>query len=653
MQRPFNLIILLFSFFVIASCLPLNAQNSEKKGQKTLFKVGSETVPKEEFKYIYEKNNSDDPNLYSKKSLKDYLDLYIEFKLKVKAAKEAGIDTTKKFRKEFKNYRDQLAEPYLTNDTLMEKLVKEAYQRKQQLVKAKHFTLKMPIGAPPEDTAQAYQTLQNIKQKFEKGKSLQELVKNSQDEVNFGNMGYFSVFKQPYPIENAVYNTSVGKMAGPVRTQYGYHLLKVTDKKPNKGKIKVRHIMVKPKKNKNDTANWERAKRRIQKAYQALENDESFKALVKQYSEDRRSKRNEGKLPPFGRLAHYYPNKFKKKAFSLEQNGDYTKPFKTQYGYHILKRIDLKEPASLSKIRQQLVKQIKKDGRYKKVKASVVNKLKENNDFQKFNNLSILKKQFDSTLLKGEWEIKKEKPLSKPLFQIGDKKISLLNFAGYIQKNQKQSARFKTIKGLVNHHYKNFEQDQILAYHKAHLGEKYPEFRNLLKEYKEGILLFEIMDKKVWSKAIQDSSGLKQYYEKHKSQYKSPLTKIGYLIPCQDQSTGGKIKNALKKGREVKSVASNFNNVGEVKYDSFQKAEHPIVKKTKDKKGVYNHNATDTFYIVKIEKVIPPEIKAFDAIRGKVVADYQDHLEEQWIKTLREKYPVKLNDKVFESLIKE
>ncbi len=651
-----------YPFFLLCALILLNAFSNKaqpsynKDSDEIILEIGDESVKKEEFKYIYEKNNSDDPNLYSKESLKDYLDLYTKFKLKVKAAEKAGIDTTKQFKKEFQKYRDQLANPYLTNDSIMENLVEEAYNRKMQLIKAKHLTIRVPKGAPTKDTQNAYETLKTIQKKLERGKEFKSMVKAYQDQTKYGKLGYFTVFDQPYPIENAAYSTPEGETTGIVRSKHGYHLLKITEKKPYQGKVRASHIMVKPKKQKNDTANWERAEKLIKEAYKQLKGGESFADVVAEYSEDRRSKSNDGKLPPFDRLTRHFPDKFKNKAFRLDEKGAYTKPFKTRYGYHIVKRRGMKKPDSLNKMREDLVKEIKKKPRYDKVKRSVVKDIKQSSGYTQINKPDNLQKHFDSSLLKGHWTMDGKSGLDKKLFKIGDKQLSAIDFARYIENNQKKKPPFNDITALLKYYYKQFEQKEILAYEKRHLDEKYPEFRNLIREYKDGILLFEIMDQKVWSKAVNDTNGLKEYHKSNRSKYQRPLTKVGYFFECNDKSTQKSIASKVKNGKKPATIRENLAGKGaeiSLTYDSFRKNENPVIKQTKNEKGIYTKKHNGKFYVIKIDKIKPAGLAPLETVRGKVVADYQEHLEETWIKNLKQKYPVKIHDDVLESLYKE
>lgn len=648
---------LLLCALILINISSITAQHSSNvQEEEVLFEIGNESVTKGEFKYIYEKNNADDPNLYSKESLNDYLDLYTKFKLKVKAAEKAGIDTTDEFKQEFQKYRDQLAEPYLTNDSIMDDLVKEAFQRKRQLIKAKHLTIRMPKGAPPEDTQNAYKKLKKFQKRFDRGEDFQSLVKEYQGRANYGKLGYFSVFDQPYPIENAAYTTSEGQITGPVRSNYGYHLLKVTEKQPYKGKMRASHVMIKPKRKKDDTANWARPKKLINEAYDKLKGGQSFPDVVAEYSEDRKSKRDDGKLPPFDRLTDYLPDKFKEKAFTLKQNGAYTKPFKTRYGYHIVKRLGMKKPDSLSKMRAELVKKIKNKSRYDRVKQSVVQDIKKNTGFEQINKPNALQNLFDSSLLRGQWQFNKADQFDQSLFKIGDEELNAIDFAHYIESNQRKNPPFKNINALVTHYYQEFEQKAILEYEKRHLDEKYPQFRNLISEYRDGILLFEIMDQKVWSKAVSDTVGLKKYYQNHKAQYQRPLTKVAYLFACNDKSTQKSIISNLDAGKKPAAVKENLTNQGEqvnLTHDSFQKNENPVIKQTKDATGIYTKKHNNKFYVIKIDKIRPAGLAPLETIRGKVVADYQGHLEERWIENLKQKHPLKIHDDVLESLVKE
>jgi peptidyl-prolyl cis-trans isomerase SurA len=392
----------------------------------------------------------------------------------------------------------------------MSRLLKEAYQRHLQQVKARHISIRVPRGAPAADTAQAYRQLRKIRKKAKQGTGFESLAQAYQEQVNAGSLGYFSVFDQPYPVENTAYSLSPGSVSKPLRTDFGYHLIKVTDKRPYSGKMRAKHIMIKPEQ-KGGSDNQQSAQNQIDSLYQRIQEGADFSRIARRHSEDRRSSRKGGKLPLFDRTNPNFPSKFKRRAFALKENGAITEPFKTQYGYHLLKRVKMKAPDSFTAMKPGLKEKLKKDKRYERVEASVTDRIKRQSGYKRMlPEFGPLPQQLDSTFKTGGWTIKDPEPLRTPLFRIGDTTYQLLAFARYLEEQSGQKlGQFKYRSYALEALYEDFERERIKAYERRHLAAKHPEYRHLLKEYKEGVLLFEIMDRKVWSKAVEDSTGLR------------------------------------------------------------------------------------------------------------------------------------------------
>jgi len=467
------------------------------------------------------------------------------------------------------------------------------------------------------------------------------------------------VFDQPYPVENTAYSLSPGSVSKPLRTDFGYHLIKVTDKRPYSGKMRAKHIMIKPEQ-KGGSDNQQSAQNQIDSLYQRIQEGADFSRIARRHSEDRRSSRKGGKLPLFDRTNPNFPSKFKRKAFALKENGAITEPFKTQYGYHLLKRVKMKAPDSFAAMKPGLKKKLKKDKRYERVEASVTDRIKRQSGYKRMlPEFGPLRQQLDSTFKTGGWTIKDPKPLRTPLFRIGDTTYQLLAFARYLEEqNGQKLGQFKYQSYALEALYEDFERERIKAYERRHLAAKHPEYRHLLKEYKEGVLLFEIMDRKVWSKAVEDSTGLRAYYRNHQDQYELPLSKAVTYYRFPSQKGQQRAYTKLEAGEAHKVVEQSLRNQLSGKdfvrrQDTFQKGQQAFMAKTEDKTGLYQFEHKGQYYVVEVRDIMEGGSAPFEAVRGQVVADYQEKLEEEWLTSLRERFAVKVYDDVLESLVRE
>ncbi len=317
------------------------------QSEPVVMEVDGQAVTKAEFLQIYLKNNNDPK--YDKASLDDYMELFTKFKLKVAEAEAQGYDTVPKLKRELEGYRKQLALPYLIDSAENKELVKQAYNRLKKEIRASHILIKVGTNAPSADTLKAYNRLLELKERIEKGEDFALVAKSknsSQDPSvmsNGGDLGYFTAFQMVYPFEEAAYRTEIGKVSMPFRTKFGYHILKVTDSRPARGTIRVAHLMVTAPKETSDSE-ISKAEKKINEIYDKLKDsvtDESWERMVKKYSDDRSSTAKAGELPVFGSgSAQRMVPTFEDGAFSIKNDGDISLPIRTDYGYHIIRRLE-------------------------------------------------------------------------------------------------------------------------------------------------------------------------------------------------------------------------------------------------------------------------------------------------------------------------
>ena len=632
------------------SALTINAQENDP----VLLTVGGNEVKLSEFNAIYNKNNS-------KESVQDYLDLYIKFKLKVKEAEDLGYDTVPKFINELKGYRRQLAEPFLTDKEVTEALIKEAYDRMKTDVRASHILIQVKENAAPADTLKAYKKIMTLRKSILNGASFESVAKaNSEDpsaKKNNGDLGYFSAFHMVYPFESAAYNTEVGKISLPVRTKFGYHIVKVTDKRAARGNIEVAHIMVKHNKNVNETEN----RKKIDEIYQKLKAGADFGSLAKQFSDDSGSSKKGGALPAFnaGKMVASFENA----AFGLEKDGDISEPVKTDFGWHVIQRKSLKELASFDDLYNNLKVKVAKDSRSNKSKVALYNKIKTENNFKEElkerNDFYKLVKLED--YIEGKFDASTTLKYNKVMFgyyaKDGDKlEYTQLDFAKYIQDHKYRGDKKNvSIDAEINRMYKNITNIKGVEFKDSRLSKINQEFRLLMQEYRDGILLFDLTDEKVWSKAVRDSAGLYNFYEKNKENYMWGDRAEAIVYNCNDDLVAKNLEKLLKKkakkGYTNETILKMINEDSQLslKIDEgkYSKGDNDFVDLAMWVKGKTSKVSKEKVVaIVEIKNILKSQPKALDEIKGLITSDYQNYLEKEWVKELKAKYKVEVNQEV-------
>ena len=622
-----------------------------------LLSIDGQDIRVSEFEAVYKKNNQ----VTNQKALEEYLDLYIKFRLKVRNAENLGMDTLQSFKKELAGYRKQLAEPYLSDNDVTIELIKEAYDRMQYEVKASHIMISMTPGASPQDTLNAYKRLMAIRKRIEKGEDFEklaaELSEDPSAKENGGNLGYFSALYMVYPFETAVYKLKVGEVSMPVRTQFGYHLIKLEDKRPNRGEISVAHIMTRIPKDATEVE-VAAAKAKIDEIYGKLQEGANFETLAAQFSDDQGSAKKGGMLPPFS--AGKMVMEFEDASFALEKDGDISKPVQTLYGFHIIKRIRVKKIGTYEEMAGDLKLRIARDGRSKMSKKSFIKKVKEEYGFKEnIARRNDFYKVLDSTLFEQKWKVEKASKLTKPMITLGDTAVKQQDFANYIATHQPRGNQL-SIESYVNMLYELYVEELCTRYEDVRLSDKYPEFRMLMREYHDGILLFDLTDDLVWSKAVKDSVGLQKYYDAHKSEYMWNERLKANIFNCIDEATAKSCRK-LVKSREKKAYTNEdilkMTNVTsqlnlEIESGKFSKGDNEIMDKITWEKGISeNVKLNDRIYFVEVQKVLQAQPKELNEIRGIMTSAFQTQLEENWLADLKAKYPVTVH-KEHLSLIK-
>lgn len=576
--------------------------------------IGPNQIKTSDFKYVYNKNNASAPDAYSEKSLREYLELYTNFRLKILEAEAEGRDTLKDFKAELEGYRKQLAQPYLTEKGVTEQLIKEAYERMKEEVSASHILLNVSPDAEPKDTLAAYTKIMEYRSKALAGENFDTLARRySQDpsaKQNFGKLGYFTALQMVYPFEEAAYKTPVGSISMPVRTRFGYHILKVTGRRPSRGEVKVAHIMIRAGEgiSKEDSI---AAKQKIEELYAKIQAGENWSELCSQFSDDYNSKTNGGELQTFASNQLGVAS-FEDAAFGLAKPGDISSPIKTPYGWHILKLIEKKPLKSFSEMESGIKTKVQKDSRSDMNKTIFIQKRKKEYNYTE--NAAILNNVFntaDSSLVKGTFSYKSDNTsLKLPLITIGTKTYSLKDFYDYVSANQKPKQEMSP-SAIQRSNFKAFSEKVVMDYEESRLADKYEDYRMLYDEYKDGILLFSLMDEKVWTKAVNDTLGLAAFFEKNKKNYTWKPRNEAIVLNAADEPTLIKAINTLKN-----------SNVYSVPDPSFDTLTFAVGKWTVEKEMQNILNRLGNY--VKRDKNLIIKITSFESVKDALGSNRLD-----------------------------
>ena len=518
-------------FLVLIALFIFSGSFAQQNNDPILLKIAGENISKSEFLRVFQKNNLKDQAI-DKKALDEYLELYINFKLKVKEAIELGLDTAREFKSELNGYRSQLAQPLLVDKDVTEELISEAYKHMQYDIRASHILIKVDKNANPADTLIAYNKIISLRKRILAGESFEKIASESSDDPsakdvpatnerpaykgNGGDLGYFSAFDMIYTFEDGAYNTKVGEISMPIRSDYGYHLIKVTDKKNAMGKVQIAHILISMAQNPS-ADEIKNIQKKIDEINAKLKSGTSFEDLVKEYSDDKGSVSKGGVLPEFG-VNRMIPE-FIVGISKLEKPGDISEPIQSKYGWHILKLINKQGIKSFDELKNDIKQKVSKDERSNKSKESFLAKLKVEYKFTE--NTKTIKdfyKVVTDSIFNNSWKAEEAKMLIAKMFSIGEKTYTQTDFAEFLAVKQEKVAT-QSIESYVNNRYKEWQEYLLFRYADSKLEEKNIDFKVLMQEYHDGILLFDLTDRNVWSKAIKDTVGLKEFHQKNALNY--------------------------------------------------------------------------------------------------------------------------------------
>ena len=637
--------------------LMIATQSFAQEGSTVLLKIDENLVTKSEFERIFKKNNRD--SVITKEDLDEYVELFINFKLKVNEAEEMGMDTIPQFTRELKGYRDQLAKPYLADQSMIDSLIREAYDRLQYEVRASHILITLEPDPTPEDTAKAYLEIEKIKKELtaDPSKFSQVARAKSQDPSaakNSGDLGYFTALQMVYPFENEVYNTAVGEIGGPVRTQYGYHLIKVNDKRPARGEVRVAHIMIRAEDTDSQDVQ-QRMKQRIDDLFDRLMAGEDFADLAMKFSDDRSSSARGGELPAFG------PGKmvaeFESAAFALDSIGQLSKPVKSPYGWHVIKLLERIPLKPYSEMEKELESKVAKDSRSQMSKEAFINQRKAEYHFQEDRRqLNPFYSEIDTSYFTGRWEPSdKLKNAHKTLFTLDGKEYDQSDFLIFIQQRMRARRQVEPIKQLVDGTYDRWVEMKVMDYEDSQLEKKYPEFKALITEYRDGILLFDLTDQKVWSKAVSDSAGLAEFYQANKQKFMWNERAAYDIYTVENAKEGKAVRKMLRKGKNQDEIRESLSrkNAMDIRVESGlkERTDVPVLEKVEWKTGVSEViNDDGQLKVVLIKEIKPAAPKDFNEARGIITAAYQNALEDQWVNQLRENHNIEINREVLYSI---
>ena len=622
---------------------------------QTIFNYGNDAVSREEFMRAWHKNNTGEK---SEKAFREYLDLYINSRLKIKEAKEKGYDTLPQIVADLNNLRQQILPAYLVNKEATNKLVNEAFERSQKDLHMAHiFISASPANGTDPKRKKAEEALEAIRN----GKDFEAVARQySEDpsvQSNGGDMGWITVFSLPYELEHIAYTTPVGRYSDIFQSSAGYHILKNLGERRARGKMKAAQILLAFPPD-ADEKTREEIKNRADSVYIRLQKGDDFGQLAALLSNDVVSAAANGQMQVFG--IGQYDIRFENAAFELNSDGAYTKPFLTGYGYHIVKRISKTPPPAKLNDEYQVELQAKVEisDRMNKVRRELIR--------SQMKDVKITGPAFDhQTLWAYSDSVLNYQPPGKPipiqatsvLMQVGDKKITAADWISFAQ-----AFRYKTDgSGLKTYSqlFDEFVEALAIDYYQNHLEDFNEEFARQLQEFKEGNLFFEIMQKEVWGPAQTDTASLRKFFNENRSGYHWKPGADAVVFYATDEASAKEFRDQLIKApAEWNRLTARFSDNVAADSSRFELSQIPNPSKQKLKPGSITSllvnkmdQSTSFAYIIMLHNKTEP--RRFEESRGMVINDYQAELEKNWLAELKKKYPVKLNTGVIEQIVKE
>ncbi len=659
-MRIFWFLLILIFFF---SCNATKDPKGLSSEPEVLFTVGDHAVDAAEFIYVYKKNNINNENAFTREDIDHYLDLYINFKLKVAEGFAQGRDTLPGYLAELEGYKEQLQQPYLTASDVTEQLVQEAYDRMREEVHASHILVRVDPMAMPEDTLKAWEKIQEARAAILSGDDFGSVARTYSEDPsaasNGGDLGYYTALRMVYPFENASYNTPVGAVSEPFRTQFGYHIIHVHDRRPTIGKAEAAHIMIRytPNMTGQDSLNVQKV---INDIYAEIQKGGDWDALCSQYSQDTNSKDRGGLLRPFG--INMMPREFEEVAFSLDEPEQISKPFATPYGWHIIKLIQKIPLEPLKELEPDIRSKISRDSRSELGEKILLDRLKKENGFKTFPDAEALAfSRASDQLPQGKWDYDPgDAALDQKLIQVGDQKIIIQEFFDFVKKEQRANTRFQPEPYMASL-YEKFKRESILAFEAGQLEEKYEDYAMLLREYQEGIILFDLMEEMVWNKAMEDTVGLKDYYHRHRDEHLWKERADAIILSSSEEASlngfleklGADLNGWPNKDSLQSLVKNEFKDQISITSGNFEKGSLPVFNNISWEIGTSRSFLNNHHHFVVIKEILAPAPKSLDEIKGLMITGYQKELEIRWINILKDKFPFNLDQNTLKNVYKQ
>lgn len=625
-------------------CFWSNFGQHQSKNPEVLITINDEVITVDEFLKVYNKNINlvqDD----RQKEIDSYLELYLNYKLKLAEARALEYDQKQSYKQEYEGYRNQLQQKYLTDKDVTEDLIQEAYNRTIEEVQAQHILVRT---STVQDTLAALEKLEVLRNRF-LNEDFDLLQKELHDGKNIfvEDLGYFSAFKMVYDFENAAFTTSIGDVSLPFKTQFGYHIVKVLNKRRSRGKAKAAHIMIAH----NSKDSLQTPEQRINELHRLLLQGESFENLAKQFSDDKSSAVNGGNLKPFS-SGEINSEIFVDTAFSLE-DGAISNPIRTKFGWHIIKLISTIPVKDFEDIKFELEQKIKRDSRSSFIKKKMIESLKEQYQIDAPNRDEI-SSLFVKVEGQNDWLLNDGVEPQGQFVKIQNRVLTHDDFLEFLNKNLKASNSNTASSESVLRSYNTFLGEQLIQYKKDQLPLENLEYAQILKEYEEGLLLFDIMQDKIWNGAKNDSISLLEHYENNKTKFVTPAKITGTIARSKKKSTLKKTIKMWADGRTNDDITTVLNTKRQqliLSTGSFEINDPLLPKKVKFSEGISSFfPINDSYVVLNISAQVPEKVQSFEASKGAVISSYQTELEKRWIETLRAKFDISINKNALDTL---
>jgi peptidyl-prolyl cis-trans isomerase SurA len=592
------------------------------------------------------------------KDIDNYLDLYIDYRLKLQQAYELELDKKESHIRDIQSTRSSLAQPYLTDNKVTASLVKEGYERGLQQVSASHILIKVSRGASPADTLMAWNRIEAIYKELQQGANFVSLARTKSEGPSAGNeggLGWFGAFVMAYEFETVAYETPVATFSKPIRTDFGYHIVYVNDKRADPGEVTVAHIMTFDKQGEGEQT----AASRIQEIYQQLEEGRSFKELAREFSDDENSAARGGRLDKFGTGG--IDETFANAAFELQEKGAYSKPVETKYGWHILQLLEKHPLKTFDELERELRDKIQKSPRSRKITEAFTGQLKK--QYQVPVKLILSKEVYDlvndSLILDRKYVFDKDQPVNTTeLFKIREINYTITTFLSYVEQKQlKEFTFYANKKEKLDAFYEAFVTEKIISYYDSNLERDNEDFRFLYNEFKEGFLVFDLIETQIWNKADNDSVGQQDYYNRYKGKFTWKRRLDIDLTQSTSKEVALEVRKMLQQGVATDSIKArlNIDNKTKVMISSgiVEETYHRLPDEFEVQLGVskVHHVDGDSFYkVIEVNEIIEPSVKTIEEARGRVINDYKQELEKNWIEDLRKGHEIEIHRKVFQKV---